>query len=173
MAAHTIMERDFMRMLYLPGTEGTPHRPGAQSAAVEMQPPGVEEEKLGGKARHFCFAIPLTLFAYPLPIYLEKALPHWRVRYFLSSVYLYTQNISTFCLGILLAETTKKPAHGGLAQKNKFYRHGQARLGCRDTSSSSTTASAGKKPRAKASCGSTQRRFWPSAPQGSPANSVT
>ena len=80
----------------------------------------------------------------------------------------------------LLGRGTKKARSWRALYQNKFYwlacgviGRAQTMLGWRDTSSSSTTASAGKKPRAKASCGSTHRRFCPSAPQGSPANSVT
>ena len=68
----------------------------------------------------------------------------------------------------------KSPHMAGLHKKTNLADYlVHSMLGWRDTSSSSTTASAGKKPRAKASCGSTQRRFCPSAPQGSPANSET
>ena len=133
----------------------------------------VQQQRRGGKARCFRLAIPLAVFAYLSRNIWKK---HCHIGDSITVVFtlsLYAKYFHTLP-GHLLGRNNKKAHTWRLAQKNKFCRiYVHAMLGWRDTSSSSTTASAGKKPRAKASCGSTQRRFCPSAPQGSPANSET
>ena len=80
MAAHTIMERCFMRMGYLPGIQAAHYLLRALGAAMDTHPMNVEEQQGGDKQWRFWLAIPQAIFAYPLPKYLEKALTHWRIR---------------------------------------------------------------------------------------------
>ena len=147
---------------------------------MDTHPIYVEQQRRGGKARCFRLAIPLAVFAYPLPKYLEKAGPIGGFNFYSFQPTFLPKTFPHVGRAFIELKPQKSPHSAGLHTKKQILQRARACarlpqtiLGCRDTSSSSTTASAGKKPRAKASCGSTQRRFWPSSPQGSPANSVT
>ena len=120
MAAHTIMERCFMRMIYLPDADGTQHFLRGQEAARGIRPLDVEHQRPGGKTRRFRHAFPQALFAYPLPKYLEKALPHWRFDNCCIHVIFIRKIFPHVAWAFIGQKQQKSPHMAGLHKKTNF-----------------------------------------------------